>query len=294
MVRHDLLHWTDGEKQSGKIHVSGGSNQLRGRGVLVIPHQIRGSALVPAFSAEKESLRIGCDILLSKSVNSKLQIACDVHCDLEVVAGDVAPEVILRAKPLGGPLTHVVTGNDKKEHLCRIDAGFSWGKPSDPTYEAWLGKEYVSVQFADSSHSVVKRVRIRLKGGMQTLGRGSVGHPLCIEPTCLLPVAEGKCPKHGGAKQACSVEHYRGAKAKGLAVTFDMTSQQLSKRQRAEARALIGEHEAKTKETYRGDVFFSDSGDVFLMSKDGHKKVEDKPTRRVSVVAQTSGLVALS
>ena len=92
----------DNEKQSGTIHVSGGSNTLRGRGVLVIPHQIRGSALVPAFSAEKKSLPIGCDILLSKSVVSKLQIACDAHCDLETVAGDVEPDVILRAKPLGG------------------------------------------------------------------------------------------------------------------------------------------------------------------------------------------------
>ena len=111
---------------------------------------------------------MGCDILLSKSVNSKLQIACDAHCDLETVAGDVEPEVILRAKPLGGPLTHVVTKSDKKEHLCRVDEGFSWGKPSDPTYETWLGDGYVSVQFADGSHSVIKKMRILLKNGNNT------------------------------------------------------------------------------------------------------------------------------
>jgi ADP-ribose pyrophosphatase YjhB (NUDIX family) len=109
-----------------------------------------------------------------------------------------------------------------------------------------------------------------LKGGVQTLGR-RIG----IEPNYSLLVAKGK--------------------AKGLAVIFDMTSQQPSERQRAEARALIEEHETKTKETYHGDVFFSDSGEVFLMSKgEDNKTVVDKPTRRVSVVAQTSDLVALS
>ena len=34
--------------------------------------------------------------------------------------------------------------------------------------------------------------------------------------TCKNPVAEGKCPKHGGPKLACCQEHYNDAKASGI------------------------------------------------------------------------------
>ena len=55
----------------------------------------------------------------------------------------------------------------------------------------------------------------------------------------------------------------------------------ISEKQQAEARALIEEHKAKTRETYLGDMFFSESGEVFLMSKGGQdsKMVVYKPTR---------------
>ena len=50
--------------------------------------------------------------------------------------------------------------------------------------------------------------------GMHQRGEGVDG--VCVKETCKNPVAEGKCPKHGGPKLACCQEHYNDAKASGI------------------------------------------------------------------------------
>jgi hypothetical protein len=46
----------------------------------------------------------------------------------------------------------------------------------------------------------------------------------CVYPPCDLPIATGVCPKHGGAKQACSQEHYDLAEALGKTTSKESTT----------------------------------------------------------------------
>ena len=90
-----------------------------------------------------------------------------------------------------------------------------------------------------------------------------MGRPICTEPTRSLPAEKDKCPKHGGTKRVRFFDQTESAKAKGLAVTF----------------------------TLEKESAISDKSKPGIL-KVG--KVDDLPTMRVSVVAQTSGLVALA
>ena len=162
MAAEKLLHNVY-DRRSGPIRVSGGSTKLDKRGCLLIPHRIRGSAPVPAFAAEPKSLPNGCDALLSKLVNSALQISTDAHCDLEVTEGATEADVIFRSKPLKEPLTHTVLGHDGEQHLCRLDKDFTWGRAWDKPPVTLIceiaGKDKNDmrvIQFADGSHSVVR------------------------------------------------------------------------------------------------------------------------------------------
>ena len=81
MASRPLLHGLH-SSNSGTITTSGGSNRLSERGYLIIPHKVRGSAIVPGFAADKASLPGNCSVLLSKRANSSLQVSTDAHCDI--------------------------------------------------------------------------------------------------------------------------------------------------------------------------------------------------------------------
>ena len=89
-------------------------------------------------------------MLLSKRANSSLQVSTDAHCDIEVTPGAEELDLMFRAKPIGGPLTHTIKGKDDVEHMCRIDSHFSWGKPTDPRPTVLVGRDdMVVVQWSD-------------------------------------------------------------------------------------------------------------------------------------------------
>ena len=156
MASRPLLHGLH-SSNSGTITTSGGSNSLSERGYLIIPHKVRGSAIVPGFAADKASLPGNCSVLLSKRANSSLQVSTDAHCDIEVTPGAEEPDLMFRAKPIGGPLTHTIKGKDGVEHMCRIDSDFSWGRPTDPRPTVLVGRDdMVVVQWSDGTHSLLR------------------------------------------------------------------------------------------------------------------------------------------
>jgi hypothetical protein len=70
---------------------------LQERGFLLIPHRVRGSAVVPAFVADVKSLPRKVDVLTNRRTNSRLQISTDAHADMEVVDGAADPALVYRA-----------------------------------------------------------------------------------------------------------------------------------------------------------------------------------------------------
>ena len=169
MASRPLLHGLH-SSNSGTITTSGGSNSLSERGYLIIPHKVRGSAIVPGFAADKASLPGNCSVLLSKRANSSLQVSTDAHCDIEVTPGAEEPDLMFRAKPIGGPLTHTITGKDGVEHMCRIDSDFSWGRPTDPRPTVLVGRDdMVVVQWSDGTHSLLRdKWLVPIKGAEST------------------------------------------------------------------------------------------------------------------------------
>ena len=93
------------------------------------------------------------------------------------------------------------------------------GKPDDATTHSIKSKtsDYAKCRITDTKAPpgmcLGKLVNIQYEDATTAfVMKDAVLQPRCMLITCDLPIEKGVCPKHGGAKTACSLLHYAKAR----------------------------------------------------------------------------------
>jgi hypothetical protein len=154
------------------------------KGVLVIPHRIKGSSLTPAYETDKMALPSDSDTLLSMKASRHLGIDFNALIKYHT-KGKVPSMQYERSKP-DGAMTHSIKSETGNYAKCRI-------MDTKAPPGMCLGK-LVDIQYEDATTAFVMK--------------SAVLQPRCVLSTCNLPIEKVICPKYGGAKTACSTLHY--------------------------------------------------------------------------------------
>jgi len=212
----DMLHDVH-DCDSGIISGFAGTSSLDKAGYIVVPHITKpGAAVLKAYAGNKH-LPSGVKCLLSKTHSSL--IGADINRLCAVPKGtSVVPMMYDERTIEGFDATHYVVDGNGIEHPCEMATA---QKLTGAYKDGFSMIRYNNGAVVVIKSKRVSKMKTRTRGNTtsdsdsgRASGNAQPGADKCIEPTCKLPAAKGRCPKHGGAKQACSKAHYLSAKMK--------------------------------------------------------------------------------